>query len=423
MKNRSTEESNHYAGLDWGSKQHEVAILGHDGLLVESFSFQDTDEGWKDFAQRMKAHPDTGVCVELRRGAVVQRMLGLGIRVHPLDPFKTGHYRGLAGNSGNKTDLVDAVTLANALRLDGAKIPPLQPLPQDVEKLRILCEQEKKLVAECTAKVNQLRAVLKQYYPAMLAAFDDWKTHGAWDFLLSYPSQRKLDEAKEEDLLKRLAALRLNNAKRLEERMGALLKRRETVCPEGLEDVYQEQAVFIANQLKLIGKQRKTLAKQIWELFSKQDKAGVAMSVPGVGKKLAPRLFVKLSVWGSRVGDAAGLQAVAGTCPRSFQSGQLHIVTIRRMCDKGFRHTMSQIAEKSTKKCPWAKVFYDEKTSKGKTRAMAHRALGNKWLKIIWKMWCEGKNYDSELHQQNQLKHGSWILGKLPSKDTNEPCE
>jgi hypothetical protein len=30
--------------------------------------------------------------------------------------------------------------------------------------------------------------------------------------------------------------------------------------------------------------------------------------------------------------------------------------------------------------------------------------------KILWKMWQTGSCYDAELHQKNQLRHGSWVL-------------
>jgi hypothetical protein len=36
--------------------------------------------------------------------------------------------------------------------------------------------------------------------------------------------------------------------------------------------------------------------------------------------------------------------------------------------------------------------------------------LGQRWLKILWKMWQTGTRYEAELHARNQLKHGSWVL-------------
>jgi hypothetical protein len=38
------------------------------------------------------------------------------------------------------------------------------------------------------------------------------------------------------------------------------------------------------------------------------------------------------------------------------------------------------------------------------------RALGQRWLKIVWKMWQTRTLYDADLHARNQLKHGSWVL-------------
>ena len=38
------------------------------------------------------------------------------------------------------------------------------------------------------------------------------------------------------------------------------------------------------------------------------------------------------------------------------------------------------------------------------------RCLGQRWLKIIWKMWQTGTSYDAALHMRNQLTHGSWVL-------------
>ena len=47
---------------------------------------------------------------------------------------------------------------------------------------------------------------------------------------------------------------------------------------------------------------------------------------------------------------------------------------------------------------------------RGKSHACALRCLGQRWLKILWKMWQDRTRYDAELHSRNQLKHGSWVL-------------
>jgi hypothetical protein len=60
--------------------------------------------------------------------------------------------------------------------------------------------------------------------------------------------------------------------------------------------------------------------------------------------------------------------------------------------------------------CAWAEIYYRHHRDKGRSHADALRRLGQRWLKIIHRMWMDRKSYDAMLHNQNQLKHGSWVL-------------
>jgi integrase len=53
--------------------------------------------------------------------------------------------------------------------------------------------------------------------------------------------------------------------------------------------------------------------------------------------------------------------------------------------------------------------------AKGQSHAQALRCLGNRWLKILWKMWQTRTCYDADLHARNQTQHGSWVLQRQPS--------
>ena len=44
----------------------------------------------------------------------------------------------------------------------------------------------------------------------------------------------------------------------------------------------------------------------------------------------------------------------------------------------------------------------------------ALRCLGQRWVKILWKMWQTGTPYDEALHTRNQTAHGSWVIRLLP---------
>lgn len=108
--------------------------------------------------------------------------------------------------------------------------------------------------------------------------------------------------------------------------------------------------------------------------------------------------------------DAQALQCLAGTAPVSFQSGQIHRVHLRRQCNKSLRNAVHFWANLSRDSCPWAATYYAALRAKGKSHACALRALGQRWLKVLWKMWQTRTLYDADLHARNQLKHGSWVL-------------
>jgi hypothetical protein len=82
---------------------------------------------------------------------------------------------------------------------------------------------------------------------------------------------------------------------------------------------------------------------------------------------------------------------------------------------RSLRHAMHLFAHKSTENCVWAKTYYDTLREKGKSHAQALRCLGQRWIKIIWKMWQTRTRYDADLHMKNQIAHGFWVLQMNPA--------
>ena len=108
--------------------------------------------------------------------------------------------------------------------------------------------------------------------------------------------------------------------------------------------------------------------------------------------------------------DTSALQCLAGTAPISYQSGQIHIVALRRHCNKALRAVVHLWANLSRQSSPWAALYYQALRARGKSHACALRSLGQRWLKILWKMWPTRQCYEPDLHARNQLKHRSWVL-------------
>lgn len=107
-----------------------------------------------------------------------------------------------------------------------------------------------------------------------------------------------------------------------------------------------------------------------------------------------------LTPWlANRFGHAWCMQATrrSGTL---LKSGQ---------CNKSLRNAVHLWANLSREFCPRAATYYAALRAKGKSYACTLRALGQRWLKIVWKTW-QRTLYDADLLARNRLKHGSWVL-------------
>jgi hypothetical protein len=89
-------------------------------------------------------------------------------------------------------------------------------------------------------------------------------------------------------------------------------------------------------------------------------------------------------------------------------------VHFRRACQKVLRATVHLWADLSRRKCAWAEAYYRCKREQGQSHACALRCLGQRWLKILWKMWQTRTRYDADLHQRSQVGHGSWVISLTP---------
>jgi len=116
--------------------------------------------------------------------------------------------------------------------------------------------------------------------------------------------------------------------------------------------------------------------------------------LPGAGKRLAPRLLAEIGDDPARYETAASLQALGGTSPVLFQSGNYSKPHRRLGCIKPLRNALHQFAWQSTLQEEWASVYYERKRAEGKSHSVAVRALSNIWARIIFAMLTSHTPYD-----------------------------
>jgi transposase len=412
------EELTHYAGFDWAKDHHDVIIVDAKGKIVADFQIAHSAAGWKAWEEKTAMYPRLGVAIETSFGAAVEQLLECGVSVYPVNPASAKRYRERKCSSGNKTDRQDAWALADALRLDGHAWRALGAQDPLIAELRILCRDEVALIEERTALVNQLQQALYEYYPAALKAFEDWTHRSAWAFVEKFPSAEILTRAGKRKWEKFLHTHKLCRPETYEKRLEIFAKAGEWKVSAALTAAKSLYARVRCRQLRVLEIQLEEYRRRIEALFASHPDSGLFGSLPGAGPKIGPRLLSEIGSDRALYDDAAGLQCMAGTAPVSYQSGQIHKVSLRHRCNKMLRCAVYFLADKSRQKSAWAANYYDALRERGKTHAQALRSLGQRWLKIIWKMWQTRTCYDPDLHMKNQLAHGSWVLKFQPAKST-----
>jgi transposase len=285
-----------------------------------------------------------------------------------------------------------------------------------VHELRLLCRDEVELIAKRTELVNQLRAALHEYYPAALRAFDDWTAKPSWHFVQQFPTPEALQKAGRRKWENFLHAQRLYRPELNQQRLDIFAHAHEFCGGPAVTRAKSRLALALVQLLLALEVQLRDYRQEIERLFQEHPDHDLFGSLPGAKEKLAPRLLSELGSDRTLFQSAQALQCYVGTAPVSFESGQVRVAYVRFMCNKSFRHAVHLWANASRRTCSWAQVYYQQLRAKGKSHATALRCLGQRWLKILWKMWQTRTCYDPNFHLANQLKHGSWILALKPSK-------
>jgi transposase len=383
-----------YVGLDWADTHHDVEVLDEAGKRVGARRFAHSHEGLnalKQFVLSIAAQPENLACiVETNHGLLITFLLEAGIPVYPVNPKTANQLRKAAGA---KTDQIDAHLLAKIGRLDLAELRRLEPDSDTVQELKTLTRDQDALIQTQTRLVNQLTACLKEYYPAALHLFAKLQQRSTLVFLQTYATPQAAQAASVEEITFSLRRGHHATPTRVAPQIVEELHRPQLVATEVIVRAKSRLMLSLVKQLLLVIEDIATYDKEIRTLFLTHKDQEMWRSLPRAGKRLAPRL---LAEWGddrSRYTDASSVQALAGTAPVPFQSGNYAKAHKRFACLKPLRNALHQFAWQSTLSEPWALAYYQRKRAEGKTHSTAVRALANVWVPIIYLSWVKKTGY------------------------------
>ncbi len=398
-----------YAGIDWADQHHDAVVIDEAGKRVGTTRVAHSAAGLDTLVTFLKGigdvadHPDHLACiVETNRGVLISALLDAGLPVYPVNPKTVDRHRKPAGA---KTDAIDAYLLARTGRSDLADLRRLIPDSPLIAELRVLTRDQDTLIQSQTRLVNQLTACLKAYYPVAVDLFGKLQQPTTLAFLQAFPALEQARAASVEQISTVLKGAGHPTAEVKARQIHARLRQPQLAADPIVTRTKARLMLTLVGQLVVLIPEIAAYDEEITRLFKLHSDSRAFASLPRAGTRLAPRL---LAEWGDdrgRYTDAGSVQALAGTAPVPFQSGNFAKAHRRYACNKPLRNALQQFAWQSTQKEAWALTYYQRKRTAGKSHAMAVRALANQWVRLIYALWSKRETYDPATFLAAQQAH------------------
>ncbi len=306
-------------------------------------------------------------------------------QVYAINPMAAARYRDRHAVTRKKSDPGDALVLANILRTDRHAH---RPLPQDSELARaiaVLARAQQDAVWNRQQLANQLRSLLREYFPSAIDAF------AKWDNGLCRPEARILLElAPTPSRAARLSLAQLRSALkragrqlRVEaeaERIREILRGDYAHQPALVEDALGKQMLALLRQLDAACTAADQLAEAVEQAFPRHPDAEIILSFPGLGPQLGARILAEIGDDHTRFATARGMKAYAGASPITRASGKKSSITRRWVKNDRLNHAGHLWAFSSLTRSPGAKAHYDRRREAGDWHAAAQRNLFNKMI-------------------------------------------
>jgi len=385
-------------GVDWADTEHAVWVEDESGVKVTALAVKHTAEGLGEFGRWLYERRAQGIelwaAIEKPEGRLVDFLLDHGVVVYPVNPKALDRARDRFRMSGAKSDPFDARVLAAFLRTDHSHLRPLLPNSEPAQELKLLTRDHQRLVRQRTRLVNQLTATLKEYYPRALEVVEDLTTAWGREFLRACPTPAALTARQWEQFAR---AHRLGKARAAE--LWATLEPPHLPVPPHVVRAKARLVQVLVGQLDATVPAVDDYRKAVEDFFAAMPAAEWAQTLPGgQSGTTVPTLWAEL-------GDAAGrwesfhhLQGQAGSVPVTERSGKHQIVKVRFACNRHLRAAVHQFAFLSLRHSEWARAYSHRYRQRGHGHHAAVRAVGAKWLKIIFAMWARQNRYDETHH-------------------------
>ena len=394
-----------YCGIDWATTHHDVAVVDGDGHVVGRGRVGNDAAGFAQLLTLLAEAGDTAehpipVAIETDRGLWVAALRETGRVIYPINPLAASRYRARYAVSGAKSDATDAVLLANIVRTDAAAHRPLPADTELAQAIRVLARAQQDAVWARQQIGNQIRDLLKEFYPAALVAFAELPAGGlaradARTILAAAPTPAAAAKLTPARLRKLLAkAGRRRDLDRDTQRLRQVFTDTYLHQPHTVENAMGIQLGALLRQFDAACAAADELAEAAIAHFEQHPDAAIITSFPGLGNLAGARVLAEIGDDRARFTDARGLKAFAGSAPITRASGKKTVVLHRHIKNRRLAAVGPIWALASLRASPGARRHYDARRAAGDWNHQAQRHLFNKFLGQLHHCLQTGQLYD-----------------------------
>lgn len=381
-----------FLGDDWAEAHHDIELQDEQGRVLKRRRLPEGVAGLTRLHELIADHladdddPESVVVgIETDRGGWVHALLAAGYTLYVINPKQAARYRERLTTSGAKSDPGDAHVLAEIVRKDREHHRVVAGDSEQAEVVKTVARTHQTMIWTRQRQANQLRSMLREYYPAALEAFgDDLAGRDALAVLAAAPTPaagRALSRSRLISVLRK--AGRQRNLQTRAEEISAVLRGEHLALSDALADAYGASVKSLAIVLSAMVAQIMILEGEVERCFGQHPDAEIITSQPGLGVVLGARVLAEFGDDKDRYADAKSRRNYAGTSPITKTSGKHRVVLARYARNKRLADALHQQAFAALTASPGARAFYDHHRASGATHHQALRALSNRLVGIL----------------------------------------
>jgi hypothetical protein len=381
-----------FLGNDWAEAHHDIELQDEQGRVLVRRRVPEGVAGLAQLHALIADHlGEEGepawvlVGIETDRGPWVRALIATGYVVYAINPMQVSRYRERHATSGAKSDPGDAHVLAEIVRTDRAHHRPVVGDSEQAEVIKTLARTHQTMIWTRQRQTNHLRSMLREFYPAALAAFgEDLAGRDALAVLPLAPTPaagRALSRSQIAAALRRGGRQRNIDARAVQ--ILQALRTEQLGLPEELTAAYGASVRSLVAVITEMVTQTGVLEAEVNRCFGQHPDAEIITSQAGLGVVLGARVLAEFGDDKDRFADAKARRNYAGTSPVTKASGTRRVVLARFARNRRLADALRQQAFAALSGSPGARAYYDSHRTRGATHNQALRALSNRLVGIL----------------------------------------